>query len=100
MSKAIESTAEGRVSVPGLGVFVIKNVEREKDGVKAAVKRIGFRPKAGSADEDGEPAKKKAGAGRSPEDQAARKAAKQAARKEGRKREGGRKAGGNKDSDE
>ena len=39
----IDTTAEGKVLVGGLGLFRIKRGEREKDGQKMSVKRIAFR---------------------------------------------------------
>lgn len=113
----ISDTAEGRVSIQGLGVFIIKNVEREKEGVKSTVKRVTFRAKGEGAATGGEgKAAKGAGGGRKARaeaesgdgeqaaaktgDQAARKAARQAARK-ATGRQGARKGGGrNKAEDE
>ena len=49
VSKQIRATETGVVKVVGLGAFNVRQVEREKNGVKAAVKKIGFRtvkPKA------------------------------------------------------
>lgn len=45
----LEQTNEGAVKFPTLGTFTIKQVEREKDGQKVTVKKMGFRvakPKA------------------------------------------------------
>ena len=39
----LEQTTEGAVKFPTLGTFTIKQVEREKDGQKLTVKKIGFR---------------------------------------------------------
>jgi hypothetical protein len=101
IGKQIEETAEGRVTVQGLGMFIIKNVEREKDGVKATVKRITFRAKSGAGDGEGAAAKKaaraerkagKAGEGepgerkaRDPAERTAAKAARKAAKGADRK---------------
>lgn len=50
IAKEIDDTDEGRVSVQGLGVFIVKQVEREKaDGVTAAQRRVAFRSKPGAA---------------------------------------------------
>jgi hypothetical protein len=114
IAKEIEDTAEGRVTVQGLGMFVIKNVEREKDGAKATVKRISFRAKGAAGAGEGAAAKKAAraerkaarpaegesGAGepgerkpRDPAERTAAQAARKAARKEGKAGKGaGRKA--------
>ncbi|MDO9106918.1 MAG: HU family DNA-binding protein [Methylovulum sp.] len=43
LGKQLGSTTEGPIKIPGLGVFKIKQVEREKEGQKVTVKRIGFR---------------------------------------------------------
>jgi hypothetical protein len=114
IGKQIEETAEGRVTVQGLGMFIIKNVEREKDGTKATVKRITFRVKGGGGDGEGAAAKKaarnerkagKAGEGesaegdagegktRDPAERTAAKAARKAARKEGKGGKAGKGAG-------
>ena len=119
IAKQVQDTDEGRVSIQGLGVFVIKNVEREKDGVKSTVKRVSFRAKGAGAGSGAEGRAAKAakggrkarGASDSADgdapaaktvDQAARKAARQAARKAagGGGRQGGRKAGGRNKGDE
>jgi len=118
IGKQIEDTAEGRVTVPGLGMFIIKNVEREKDGAKATVKRITFRVKGGGGDEKDAAAKKAARAERKagksadgesgegeagerkprdPAERTAAKAARKAARKEGKG--GGGKGAGRKSRD-
>ena len=39
----ISTAVPGRIVVPGLGVFVVKKVEIEKDGEKRIVDRIGYR---------------------------------------------------------
>lgn len=39
----IKATDEGEVKVPGLGRFVVKRTEREKDGHKIVDRRIVFR---------------------------------------------------------
>jgi len=43
IAKQVGEMDEGRIAVPGLGVFVIKQIEREKDGNKTKVKRVLFR---------------------------------------------------------
>jgi nucleoid DNA-binding protein len=124
IARQVEETDEGRINVQGFGVFIIKNVEREKEGVTAKQKRVTFRPKSGGADGEGIGAKRAGGGGRKarddaggeqadaagekPEqaarkaartgDQAARKVAKQAARKAGR--QAGGKQGGRKSDDQ
>ena len=117
IAKQVQETDEGRVGIQGLGVFIIKNVEREKDGVKSTVKRVTFRAKSTTGDEGGTPAKAARGGRKAREaadakdgdepaaktaaktgDQAARKAARQAARKAGR--QGARKGGGRNKADE
>lgn len=40
LRKQLKSTPEGEVVVNGLGRFAIKNVEREKDGVKVKRRRV------------------------------------------------------------
>lgn len=53
----IEGVDEGALNVVGLGVFRVRNVESEKDGVKSIVRRTMFsipRPRAeGAKAEDG-----------------------------------------------
>lgn len=39
----LSATEEGRVSVPGLGVFVVRHNDVEKDGVSTKVRRTAFR---------------------------------------------------------
>lgn len=39
----LEQTGEGVVKFPALGTFTLKQVEREKDGQKVTVKKMGFR---------------------------------------------------------
>lgn len=39
----LESAKDGQVVVSGLGRFVIKSVEREKDGVKVTKRRVTLR---------------------------------------------------------
>lgn len=49
VGKKLAETNEGTVKVPALGTFVIKQLEREKDGQKTVVKKVTFRaskPKA------------------------------------------------------
>lgn len=41
---AVRQLHEGVLRVPGFGVFTVKEVERNVDGVKKIVKRILFRP--------------------------------------------------------
>ena len=52
LGKQIDATEEGAVKVPGFGNFNIKQVEREKDGVKKTVKVITFRVVEQKAKED------------------------------------------------
>ena len=115
IARQVEETAEGRVTIQGLGVFIIKNVEREKDGVKSKARRVSFRAKSAAAGGDEDKAEKPAKGGRKAgakaeaegsddapagktAGQAARKAAKQAARKADR--QAARKGGGRKSGDE
>lgn len=48
--REIEDTDEGRVNIQGLGVFIVKQIEKDDgEGAKSAQKRIAFRSKAGPA---------------------------------------------------
>jgi hypothetical protein len=38
----LESAKDGKVVIDGLGSFAIKNIEREKDGVKLTKRRVIF----------------------------------------------------------
>jgi len=40
----LDGTADGKLAVPGFGQFMVKQVEREKDGAKLTRKRVVFRP--------------------------------------------------------
>lgn len=42
----LQNTDEGKVTVPKLGNFIVRQVDTEKNGEKAQVKRIIFRPVA------------------------------------------------------
>ncbi len=42
MNSRLESAKDGNVAIGGLGRFAIKNVEREKDGVKVTKQRVIF----------------------------------------------------------
>lgn len=57
IAREVEAAEEGKVTIQGLGVFVVKNVEREKEGVKTTKKRVTFRPRltggAGEAGDEG-----------------------------------------------
>jgi hypothetical protein len=96
IAKQVQETDEGRVSIQGLGVFIIKNVEREKDGVKSTVKRVSFRVKGAGADDEGTAAKRARGGrkareaaegkdGEQPAAKTAAKTADQAGRAQGRR---------------
>jgi len=51
IGKQLDATTEGSVKIPALGVFAVKQVEREKEGQKLTVKKISFRAmKAKKAD--------------------------------------------------
>jgi hypothetical protein len=39
----VDSAKDGKVMIGGLGRFTIKNVERDKDGVKVTKRRVTFR---------------------------------------------------------
>jgi hypothetical protein len=53
----IESVNEGALNVVGLGVFRVRNVESEKDGVKSTVRRTMFTvPRAAAAKAEGDAA--------------------------------------------
>ncbi len=43
IQEEVSTASAGRVAVPGLGVFVLKTIEREKDGVKRTVDRVFFK---------------------------------------------------------
>ncbi|MDD5275251.1 MAG: hypothetical protein PHR16_04130 [Methylovulum sp.] len=43
ISKQLDQTTEGNVKIPGLGVFNIRQVEREKEGQSVSTKKISFR---------------------------------------------------------
>jgi hypothetical protein len=43
IGKQLAQVADGAVSVPGLGRFKVKQVEKEKEGEKKNMKRISFR---------------------------------------------------------
>lgn len=43
VNSQVESTKDGNVAIGGLGRFAIKNVEREKDGVKVTKRRVIYR---------------------------------------------------------
>ena len=43
LSEAIENANDDVVRVAGLGRFIIKTIERDKDGVKTTAKRVIFR---------------------------------------------------------
>ena len=43
IQEEVITASAGRVAVPGLGVFVLKTIEREKDGVKRTVDRVFFK---------------------------------------------------------
>jgi hypothetical protein len=43
IGKHIDAEKEGKVKVPGVGKFIIRQVEREKGGQKKTVKTIAFR---------------------------------------------------------
>lgn len=44
LARTVRETEEGEIKLPGFGVFRIRQVEREKDGEKEAVKRVVFQP--------------------------------------------------------
>lgn len=49
IGQQLNATTEGPLKIPSLGVFAIKQVEREKDGQTVTVKKVSFRspkPKA------------------------------------------------------
>ena len=60
LGKQIEGTENGRVAVPGLGNFRVRQVEVEKEGEKSLKRRVSFKvPSAGGrgkgkADDDGQ----------------------------------------------
>lgn len=43
LGKHIDAENEGTIKVPGVGKFIVRQVEREKGGEKKIVKTIGFR---------------------------------------------------------
>ena len=43
VNSQLESVKDGNLTIGGLGRFVIKNVEHEKDGVKVTKRRVIFR---------------------------------------------------------
>jgi hypothetical protein len=43
VGKVVQDTPEGKVAVPGLGVFVIKQITREKEGKKVNARVVRFR---------------------------------------------------------
>lgn len=49
----IDNIDDGKVTVPGFGTFVIKQVEREKNGEKTTLKRIAVRMKPRRGGDDG-----------------------------------------------
>lgn len=52
IAQEIDETEDGRVSVPGFATFAVKQVEREKDGKKMALKRILVRLRVRKSDAD------------------------------------------------
>lgn len=52
IAQEIEETEDGRVSVPGFATFAVKQVQREKDGKKVALKRILVRLRVRKSDAD------------------------------------------------
>lgn len=44
VAKQVDSAEEGKLSIPHLGTFRVRHVERDKDGEKTSVKKIGFKP--------------------------------------------------------
>lgn len=42
ISKQISTAEEGTVKIAGLGAFKVRQVEKEKDGQKVAVRKINF----------------------------------------------------------
>lgn len=50
LAQTLQGAPVGRLLVPGLGVFVVREVEVEKDGVKSTQRRVVYRaPKPGAA---------------------------------------------------
>lgn len=47
--KAIDATEEGKVAVPPLGRFIIKQAKREKDGQEVTVKQVRLAPPGAKA---------------------------------------------------
>jgi hypothetical protein len=63
VARQVSTLSEGNLDVAGLGRFIVKQREVEKDGAKVKVKRVLFRParaKAGGAKKGGG-ARKRAG---------------------------------------
>lgn len=59
IAKEVDRTDDGKVLVPGFGTFLIKQVEREKDGEKAVRKLVMVRLRARKpedSDQSAEPA--------------------------------------------
>jgi nucleoid DNA-binding protein len=53
----LESAEEGKLNIGSLGRFMIKNVEREKEGAKVTRRRVTFRPRgAGKKKQSGKAA--------------------------------------------
>jgi hypothetical protein len=49
ISKNVTAAGDGKVRIAGLGVFGVRTVEGEKDGVKKSKRKIFFRPQAPKA---------------------------------------------------
>ncbi len=43
VAKQVESAEDGKLSVPSLGTFRVRQVERDKEGEKVSIKKIGFK---------------------------------------------------------
>lgn len=52
LAQQIDALEDGALKVPGLGIFQVRQVEREKDGQKVFVKRIVFRAAKGKSGEE------------------------------------------------
>lgn len=59
--KELDGAPRGRLTVRGFGTFVVRNVERERDGNVMLKKRIGFRPRKAAPVQAGEKTSGKAG---------------------------------------
>ena len=55
LAGVLKDAPEGPLRIPGLGVFVVRHVEVEKDGVKTPTRRVMYRaPGAGKKVQQGE----------------------------------------------